>query len=251
MAGHSKWANIKHRKAAQDKKKGQLFSKLVREIMVAVREGGPDPESNYVLAQAIQRARDNGLPKDKIEESIRRAAGEKEKDHYERLWYEGYGPGGSALMVEALTDNRNRTFPEIRRIFKSHGGSLGETGCVAWQFSPRGSVVIERGEMGEDEILELVVMAEADDFEIGGDIVEIYCEPQLTAKVRQSLEEAGAKVKSSGIIMAAENMVELSDLDEVRKLLRLVDELEDHPDVQNVYTNVDLPEEIMASPEVK
>lgn len=243
MAGHSKWANIKHRKAKVDAQKGNLFSKLGRELMVAARQGGANPETNFRLKVAIQKAREANMPMDNISRAIQRGAGGLEGAAYEELVYEGYGPGGAAVMLELLTDNRNRTAAEIRHLFSRYGGNLGETGCVSWMFRRKGLLMIDRADlrMEEDDLLLLALESGAEDVRTEGDTLEVLSAPEDLEKVKQSLEEAGVKLASAEITMLPQGTVKLEG-EVAARMLKLMDALQDHDDVQEVYSNFDIPE---------
>lgn len=249
MAGHSKWHNRKHRKERQDAKRGKIFSKLAREIMVAARQGGGDPETNPRLRQAIERARAFEMPNENIERAIQRGLGEGEADRYESLIYEGYGPGGVALLLEILTDNRNRTASEIRHIFSRNGGNLGEAGCVAWMFDRKGLIVVERdaAPVPEDELLLRAIDAGAEDFKTTEDGYEIITPPDALEDVRRALEEAGVRqfaVAELTYVPKVQVRVEGRDAEQ---LLKLIEQLEDHDDVQEIYANYDMAEEVLAA----
>ncbi len=238
MAGHSKWASIKHKKKAVDAKRGQLFTKLSRAITVAARDGG-DPESNPSLALAIQKARDASMPKDNIERAIAKGTGaDSEADAYENVLYEGYGPGGVAILVEVLTDNRNRTGSEVRQLFTKHGGSLGEPGSVAWTFERKGEVVVDGGRYSEDELLP-AIDAGAEDVALDGDVWEIVTGPGELAAVREALEGAGVEIESSELVQRPTTRTPVEE-DRVGTLMRLIEGLEDHDDVQSVHANFDV-----------
>jgi YebC/PmpR family DNA-binding regulatory protein len=235
MAGHSKWANIKHRKGAQDKKRGILFSKLSRAITVAAKEGGPDPESNASLAQAVQAAKDQSMPKDNIERAIAKAAGAGEADNFDVVLYEGYGPGGVAVMVECLTDNRNRTAAEVRHAFSRAGGSLGTDGSVAWMFDRVGEIQLAEG-ADEDEALLAAAEAGAEDVSSDDGIVIVTCSPGDLMAVRSALEAAAFAVERSESVLRPQNTIEL-DESALAKVIKLIDALEDLDDVQKVSAN--------------
>jgi YebC/PmpR family DNA-binding regulatory protein len=238
MAGHSKWASIKHKKKAVDAKRGQLFTKLSRAITVAARDGG-DPESNSSLALAVQKARDASMPKDNIERAIAKGSGaDSEADAYENVLYEGYGPGGVAILVEVLTDNRNRTGSEVRHLFTKHGGSLGEPGSVAWTFEKKGEVVVDGGRYSEDDLL-AAIDAGAEDVTMDGDVWEIVTGPGELAAVREVLEEAGVEIESSELVQRATTRTPVGE-DRVGTLMRLIEGLEEHDDVQAVHANFDV-----------
>jgi YebC/PmpR family DNA-binding regulatory protein len=244
MSGHSKWSSIKHRKAAADAKRGQLFTKLARAITVAAREGGGDPEANPALAAAAQKARDNSMPKDNIQRAIDRGTGAgADAAAIERVVFEGYGPGGAAILVEALTDNRNRTSAEVRHAFTKHGGSLGEPGSVAWVFEKRGVVLVDGSRYGEDDLI-AAIDAGAEDVREDGDLLKVISEPAALGDVRAALEGSGVEVQSSELAMEPRNVVEVRE-PEAPALLRLLDALEDQDDVNEVHANFDIPEEVL------
>ncbi|HEC63177.1 MAG TPA: YebC/PmpR family DNA-binding transcriptional regulator [Candidatus Acetothermia bacterium] len=246
MAGHSKWANIKYRKERQDKKRSNLFSKLAREIIVCARHD-PNPDTNPSLAAAIERARAANMPKENIERAIKRGAGELEGAKYEEITYEGYGPGGVAILVRSLTDNRNRTAAAVRHIFESHGGSLGTEGCVAWQFERRGVVQVEAVPEGM-EVEELVLLAiegGAEDFTEEDGILTFYTAPTQLAQVRDALRGAGVEVSRAQLAWVPKSTVKVEGR-EAERLLKLLDELDDHEDVQEVVANFEIPDEVFA-----
>ncbi|MEN2984043.1 MAG: YebC/PmpR family DNA-binding transcriptional regulator [Dictyoglomaceae bacterium] len=245
MSGHSKWANIKHRKAAADAKKGKLFSNLSKEIIIAAKQGGGNPETNPRLRAAIERAKEANMPKENIERAIRRGTGEIPGATYEEVVYEGYGPGGVAIMVEVVTDNKNRTASEIRRIFTKHGGNLGEAGCVSWIFEEKGSIFIDKDSVkDEDQLLSDALEAGAEDVKIDPDSIEIVTSPQDFSSVKNILIEKGYKINSAEITKIPKNVVPVQDED-AEKVLKLMEELEDHDDVQKTYANFDIPDEIL------
>ena len=246
MAGHSKWANIKHKKGREDARRGKLFSKLSRMITVAAREGGGDPDMNSDLRLAIQKAKDQNMPNDNIERAIKRGTGEISGVNYERFIYEGYGPGGVALYMEMMSDNRNRTASEIRHILSKHGEIWVNRLCLL-DVSAQGQLVVDldESEFDEDTLMLMAIDAGADDVVREDNLVNIYTEPASLEEVRESLEGEGVKFVSADLAMIAENTIEL-DADTARKTLKLMDVLEDHDDVQEVYSNFDIPEEIMA-----
>ena len=245
MAGHSKWANIKHRKAAQDAKKGREFQKHVRAIMVAAREGGGDPSMNIRLKAAIERAKAVNLPADSIEKAIKKGTGDIEGARYEEVFYEGYGNGGVAVLVETLTDNKNRTASEIRHLFSKNGGSLGEAGCVSWIFERKGIIFVKGEELDEDELLSVCLESGAEDLirEEGG--FTVTADPSLLSEVREKLESLGYSVERAELDMIPKTQVTIGSREEAEKILKFVDALEDHDDVQNVYANFDIPDEIL------
>lgn len=244
MSGHSKWATIKRKKGAADAKRGQLFSKLSRAIIVAAKEGGGDPEGNSALASAIQKARDNSMPKENIERAIARGAGSGEGDDYEAISYEGYGPGGVAVICSILTDNRNRTASDLRHIFTKNGGSLATPGSVAWQFDRRGIIVVDGEGLDEDTLMDVALTGGADDIAEDGAQWQITTEPTAFMAVRGALEEAGIAYASAELTMVPKSTVEPTEK-EARQVLRLVDQLEENDDVQDVYANFDISEEIL------
>ena len=245
MSGHSKWSTIKHKKGAEDKRRGQLFTKLSRAIIVAAKEGGPDPEANATLAAAITKARSYSMPKDNIERAIARATGGGENaDAYEAVTYEGYGPEGVAIIVEALTDNRNRTAADVRSMFTRSNSSLGTPGSVAWQFERKGVVLIEAADVDEDEIVLHAADAGAEDVSLDGDVWQVTTEAGDLATVRDGLEAAGLTIASAELTLVPKNTVALEE-DSARRLLKLIDALEDNDDVQDVYANFDIPESVL------
>ena len=246
MAGHSKWAQIKRKKAVTDARRGQLWTRLLREITVAARLGGGDPDGNPRLRSAIQEAKSSNVPNDNIDRAIKRGTGQLEGATYEEATYEGYGPGGVAILVETVTDNRNRTVSEIRHLFSRHGGSLGETGCVSWMFEARGYFALERGEMGEEEFMELALELGASDFSIEDETYELYCPPEEFGSLRQSLEERELPLVSKELAMVPNSYVELG-ADQAPRVLRLLEALEDQDDVQNVWANLDIDTEVLAT----
>ena len=246
MSGHSKWSTIKRQKGANDARRGALFTKVAREIIVAARTGGGDPEANYRLRLAIDKARAVNMPMDNIKRAIERATGAGEGDQFEEVVYEGYGPGGVAVLVEAATDNRNRTAAEIRSMFTKAGGQLAGSGAVAWQFEPRGLISIARDGRDADEVALAAIDAGADDVDTSDtERVEVFTAPEDLEPVRKALERAGLPVESAESTMVAKNLVELEP-DRARQNLRLVEMLEDLEDVQRVTANFDIPEDLFA-----
>lgn len=245
MSGHSKWANIKHRKAAQDSKKGVAFQKLVKVIIAAAKEGGGDPNNNFRLKVAIDRARDGNVPMDNIDRAIKRGTGEL-GGTVEDILYEGYGPNGVAVMVQAMTDNRNRTAPEMRSLFTKSGGAIGELGCVAWNFDRKGVIEVTGQGIDEDELLMAAIEAGAEDMNTEEDSFEIICEPSQLTSVAEALKNAGYNVESIELEMIPKNTVAITDKNEAQKLLNMVERFEEHDDVQAVYANFDIPDEILA-----
>jgi YebC/PmpR family DNA-binding regulatory protein len=247
MSGHSKWAGIKHKKAAVDAKRGQLFGKLARAITVAAREGGGDPDHNATLAQAIVKAKDANMPHDNIDRAIKKGTGSgSDADTYQHLTYEGYGPSGVAVYVAVLTDNKNRTAADMRYIFDRHGGKLGTDGSVSWMFERKGVVFVEAAEHGEDEIMTAAIDAGAEDVIPEDDAYEIRSDPADFMAVRAGLEAAGIHYSSAELTMIPKSTVALDEPD-ARKTLRLLDALEDNDDVQEVYANFDIPDQVMES----
>ncbi len=246
MSGHSKWSTIKHKKGAADAKRGQLFSKLARAIIVAAREGGPDPEGNLALANAIEKAREASMPKDNIERAIARGAGTgTDGEAYEHVTYEGYGPGGVAVLVEALTDNRNRTASDVRHIFAKNDGNLGTSGAIAWQFERKGVIIVDADRADEDELTLAAADAGAEDVALDGSTFQVTTAPEDLAAVRSALETAGIAFESAALTMVPKTTVEVADEGAARKLVRLMDALEDNDDVQGVYANFDIPERVL------
>ena len=246
MSGHSKWATIKHKKGAADAKRGKLFAKLIRQVEVAARTGGGDPEMNPSLRTMFQKARDASVPLDTIERAIKRGTGELDGVNYEAINYEGYAPNGVAVYVEALSDNRNRTGAEIRSVFSKLGGSLAEPGAVAWQFERKGVVIVD-GAADEDELMLVALDAGAEDIAREGDLWQVTCAATDTAAVRQAIEDAGLTVDSSDLTMLPTTTVALDSADAAKSVLRLIDALDDQDDVQDVFANFDIPDEILAA----
>lgn len=244
MSGHNKWSTIKHKKGKADAKRGQVFSKLVKEIAVAARLGGGDPEGNPRLRQAVDRARAESMPKDNIERAIKKATGEGGGAQYEQVQYEGYGPGGAAVLVEVLTDNRNRTVADIRHAFSKNKGNLGETGCVGWLFDAKGYIAVPRSAADEDRIMETAIEAGAEDVKESGDQWEILTATPDFYAVLEAIDKAGLPVDSSSLTMIPKNTIKLEGK-EAEQMLRLVEMLEDNDDVQNVYANFDIEESEM------
>jgi YebC/PmpR family DNA-binding regulatory protein len=244
MSGHSKWATIKRRKAAVDAARGKVFTRHAREIITAARHGGGDPEANVRLRTAITAAKADNMPNANIEKAIKRGTGEIEGVQYEEITYEGYGPGGAALFLDIVTDNRNRTVSEIRHLLAKHSGSLGENGCVAWMFEPKGNVWIAAGGRGEEEVMELVVEVGAEDFARDGELWQIVTAPQDLFKVREALEERGVEIDSAELVRVPQNTVRLEGA-QAESMLKLMNALEDHDDVQRVSANFDIPDEIL------
>ncbi len=246
MSGHSKWHSIKHKKGAADAKRGKLFSKLTRAIIVAAREGGGDPSGNLALQNAIEKARSYSMPKDNIERAIARGAGsDGEGDAYEPIMYEGYGPSGVALIVEALTDNKNRTAAEVRHIFAKHDGNLGGAGSVAWLFERQGVVLVAADGVDEDVLTLAAADGGAEDVERDGSTFQVSSPPETLSAVREAIEGAGIEIDSVEVALVPKTNVTVDDESAARKILRLVDALEENDDVQDVYANFDIPEAVL------
>ncbi|HXS48185.1 MAG TPA: YebC/PmpR family DNA-binding transcriptional regulator [Solirubrobacterales bacterium] len=244
MSGHSKWSSIKHKKGAADAKRGKLFTKLARAITVAARDGGGDPDGNPALATAIQKARDASMPKDNIQRAIDRGTGAgADADAIEQIVFEGYGPGGAAVLVEALTDNRNRTSADVRFAFNKHNGSLGEPGSVAWIFEKRGVLVVDGARYGEDDLI-AAIDAGAEDVREEDNLLRVICEPASLSAVREVLEAGGVDVQSTELAMEPKSTVEIKGND-AKALLGLIETLEEHDDVNEVHANFDIPDEVL------
>ncbi len=244
MSGHSKWSTIKHAKGVTDARRGKLFTKLTREIMAAARQGGGDSTANLRLRMAIQRAKDANMPNDNVDRAVKRATGDGEQDRIEEVVYEGYGPGGTAILLEVLTDNRNRTVSEVRSIFTKAGGSLAEAGAVVWQFEQKGVVVVDAVPDQADELTLAAIDAGADDFETYDSTLHVYSEPGKLEHIRATLAEHTADIKSSEVAMIATNTVAM-DEGTALQALRLLDRLEELDDVQRVFSNADFPDEAL------
>jgi YebC/PmpR family DNA-binding regulatory protein len=244
MSGHSKWSSIKHKKGAADKKRGQLFSKLSRALIVAAREGGPDPAANLALANAIEKARSYSMPKDNIDRAIAPGA-DSDAAAFEQVQYEGYGPNGVAVIVEALTDNRNRTAADVRAAFTKHDGNLGGSGSVAWLFERRGVILVDADHADEDELTLAAAEGGAEDVEQDGSSFRVTSAPEYLTAVRGAIEAAGIDVDSAELTMVPKTTVSLEDEHAAKKTLRLIDALEENDDVQEVYANFDIPERVM------
>ena len=246
MSGHSKWSSIKHKKGAADAKRGKLFSKLSRSIIVAAKEGGGDPANNISLQNAIEKAKSYSMPKDNIDRAIAKGSGaDADADAFETIVYEGYGPEGVAVIVEALTDNKNRTAADVRHLFAKHGGNLGATGAVAWQFERRGVVVVPADGVDEEELMLVAADGGAEDVEQDGDSFHVTAAPEELAAVRQALEAAGMTIESAELTLIPKTTVAIDDEAKARQVMRLVDALEDNDDVQDVYANFDIPEQVL------
>ena len=246
MSGHSKWSTIKHKKGAADKKRGQMFSKLSRAIIVAAKEGGGDPANNLALQNAIEKARSYSMPKDNIDRAIAKGSGaDADADAFETIVYEGYGPEGVAVIVEALTDNRNRTAADVRHVFAKHGGNLGATGAVAWQFERRGVVLVDAEGVDEEELLLVAADGGAEDVQQDGSVFEVTSSPEELSAVRAALEAAGIAVDSADLQLVPKTTVAVDDEAKARQVMRLIDALEENEDVQDVYANFDIPENVL------
>jgi YebC/PmpR family DNA-binding regulatory protein len=246
MSGHSKWSTIKHKKGAADAKRGQLFTKLSKAIIVAAKEGGSDPANNLSLQNAIEKARSYSMPKDTIERAIARGAGtDDDAAAYESVVYEGYGPEGVAVLVEALTDNRNRTASDVRHVFSKHGGNLGTTGAVAWLFERRGVVLVPADGVDEDDLTLAAAEGGAEDVELDGSTFQVSSAPEDLASVRASIEDAGFAIDAAELSMVPKTTVAIEDEATARKVVRLVESLEESDDVQDVYANFDIPERVL------
>jgi YebC/PmpR family DNA-binding regulatory protein len=245
VSGHSKWSSIKHKKGAADAKRGKLFSKLSRAIIVAAKEGGPDPGGNLALQNAIEKARSYSMPKDNIERAIARGSGQdSDASAFETIVYEGYAPGGVAVIVEALTDNRNRTASEVRHVFARNDGNLGETGSVAWLFERRGVVLVD-GSADEDALTLAAAEGGADDVQRDGSSWEVTSAPESLSAVREAIESAGFTVENAELTMVPKTTIEVDEEAQAKKILRLIDALEENDDVQEVYANFDIPERVL------
>jgi YebC/PmpR family DNA-binding regulatory protein len=246
VSGHSKWSSIKHKKGAADAKRGKLFSKLSRAIIVAAKEGGGDPTNNLSLQNAIEKAKSYSMPKDNIDRAIAKGSGaDADAAAFETIVYEGYGPEGVAVIVEALTDNKNRTAADVRHMFAKNGGNLGATGAVAWQFERRGVVLVPADGIDEEELLLVAADGGADDVEQDGSVFEVTSSPEALSAVRTAIEAAGMKVDSAELVLVPKVTVAVEDEAKARQVMRLIDALEDNDDVQDVYANFDIPEQVL------
>jgi YebC/PmpR family DNA-binding regulatory protein len=248
VAGHSKWANIRRKKARVDAERGKAFTKISRELLVAAREGGSDPLENFRLRLAIDKARAANMPNDNIQRIIKRGAGESGAESLEEITYEGYGPGGVAIMVSAMTDNRNRSASDVRYVFSKNGGNLGETGCVAWMFQKKGLIVVNLDEidMGEDELVDLAIESGAEDYQTDDTTVEVYTEPEDFEEVEKFFESRGVRFSTAEVTMLPQNTVKVTGK-AAQQVLNLVESLEELDDVQQVYANFDIPDEELES----
>lgn len=245
MSGHSKWASIKHKKAAVDAKRGKAFTHLIKEITVAARLGGGDPAANPRLRTAISAAKDANMPQDNIQRAIKKGTGELEGISYEEATYEGYGPGGVAILLATLTDNKNRTTSELRYLFSKNAGNMGEAGCVAWMFEKKGLILVPEGKIGEDELMMVVLEGGAEDIKNAGSSFEVTTPIENFEAVKEALERQGVEVEMASITMIPQTTVNLEGK-QAQQMLKLLEALEDHDDVQQVYANFDIPEEVMA-----
>ncbi len=245
MSGHSKWSTIKHKKAATDAKRGKIFTKLIKEITVAARLGGGDPVANPRLRAAIDAAKGQNMPKSNIERAIKKGTGELEGVNYEEITYEGYGPGGVAVLVETITDNRQRTVADVRHLLSKRGGNMGEPGSVSWVFEKKGLVVIEKDKVDEETLMDIALEAGADDIRDEGSEWEVETAPDSLPAVRDAITEAGIEIISAEVSMVPGNTVKLEDENQAKQMLLLMEALEENDDVQNVYANFDIPEEIL------
>jgi len=246
MSGHSKWATTKHRKGAKDSARAKVFAKIIRQVEVAAREGGGDPAANASLRTMFQKAREASVPIDTIERAIKRGTGELEGVRYEAVSYEGYAPGGIAVIIETLTDNRNRTSAEIKHLLSKNGGSIAEPGAVSWQFDRKGIVEVQ-GPVDEDQLLEWVLEAGGENFAVNGDSIVVTTEPHDLGLVRDALSGFGLTVLNADLTLVAQNVIEVTQETDAKKILRLMDTIDDHDDVQNVYANFDISDDIMAT----
>ena len=248
MSGHNKWASIKHKKAATDKKKGKVFTKIIREIVIAAKEGGGILEHNARLRKVIEDAKEANMPQDNIKKAIQRGTGELPGLVYEEMVYEGYGPAGVALIVEVTSDNKNRTAPEIRKIFSKHKGNMGETGCVGWMFEKKGYITIEKSATSEEAVMDAALEAGADDIknEEGSDVYEIITAPASVDSVKEALKAKNIAVASASVDLIPQTYIKLTG-DDAQSMLKLMDELEEHDDVKNVYSNFDIDESELAN----
>jgi YebC/PmpR family DNA-binding regulatory protein len=244
MSGHSKWSTIKHKKAAKDAKRGKIFTKLIKEITVAARMGGGDINANPRLRTAVLTARGSSMPSDNIERAIKKGTGELEGVTYEEIQYEGYGPGGVAIIAQVLTDNKNRTVSEIRRMFSKHGGNMGETGCVGWMFDKKGILTVDKSQIDEDRLMDIALDAGAEDVRDEGEVFEVIAPPEDFEKVKERLDQEKIAIASAQVSLVPKNTVDV-DAKNVEQVLKLSEELEDHDDVQNVAANFHIPDELM------
>jgi len=245
MSGHSHWAGIKHKKAAVDAKRGKAWSKIARMLIVAAKQGGGDPAANLTLRYAIDKAKAANMPKDTIAKAIKKGTGDLGGASFEEVLYEGYGMNGVAIMIEALTDNRNRTGPEIKRIFEKHGGSLGTSGCVNWMFSKKGLITVNMEGADEEQLMEIALNAGADDMETAGEVFEITCDPGAYEQLKRTLQEKEIVTEVAEISMVPQTTIDIGDEQKAKRIISLMEAFDDHDDVQNVYANFDIYQEIM------
>jgi YebC/PmpR family DNA-binding regulatory protein len=245
VSGHSKWSTIKRKKGAIDAKRGKIFTRLIKEITVAARMGGGDPDANPRLRSAIASAKAENMPKDNIDRAIKKGTGELEGAVYEEITYEGYGPGGVAVLVDCMTDNKNRSVADIRHYFSKNGGNLGEFGCVAWMFDKKGTMLVDKETIGEEELMDKALEAGAEDVVEEDSVYQVVSAPEDFETVREALAAAGVQFVEASVAMVPKNIVEITDEKTAKQILRLLESLEDHDDVQNVYANFDIPDEIM------
>ena len=249
MAGHSHWAGIKHKKAANDAKRGKVWSKLAKVLIVAAKSGGGDPGQNLTLRYAIDKAKAANMPKDTIEKAIKKGTGELGAVNYEEVLYEGYAPGGIAIMVEALTDNRNRTGPEMKRLFEKSGGSLGASGCVSWMFNKKGLITVKCDGADEEKLMEVALNAGAEDMENTGEVFELICDPAAYEGLKSALAENEIETEVAEISMVPQNQIAVTKAEMAKKILGLMESFDDHDDVQNVYANFDISDELLGQVE--
>lgn len=245
MGGHSHWAGIKHKKAANDAKKSKIFTKLIKEITIAAKLGGGDPDKNPRLRKAIEDAKEVNMPMDNIKRAIMRGTGQIPGASYEEVVYEGYGPGGIAVMIEATTDNKNRTFNELRVILERYGGNMGTNGCVSWIFERKGFITVAKNTISEDKMFDIAVECGAEDIKLEGDMYEIITSPENFDMVRENLKTKGINISTAEITMLPKNTVNVSDEEKAQSVIKMMDELENHDDVKNIYSNFDIPSQLM------
>ncbi len=245
MSGHSHWAGIKYKKAANDAKRGKIWSKVAKMIIVAAKAGGGDPAQNLSLRYAIDKGKSANMPKDTIEKAIKKGTGELGAVNYEEVLYEGYAPGGIAIMLDGLTDNRNRTGPEIKKIFEKRGGSLGASGCVNWMFSKKGLITVKTEAVDEDTLMEIALSAGADDMNNTGEVYELTCDPNAYDELKKTLEEKEIPTEVAEISMVPQSTVAINGIATAKKILALMEDFEDHDDIQEVYANFDIPDDIL------
>ena len=245
MSGHSHWAGIKYKKAANDAKRGKIWSKVAKMIIVSAKAGGGDPSQNLALRYAIDKGKSANMPKDTIDKAIKKGTGELGAVNYEEVLYEGYAPGGIAIMLDGLTDNRNRTGPEIKKIFEKRGGSLGASGCVNWMFSKKGLITVKAEAVDEDTLMEIALSAGADDMVNTGEVYELTCDPNAYGELKKTLEEKEIPTEVAEISMVPQSTVAINSIETAKKILALMEDFEDHDDIQEVYANFDIPDDIL------